>query len=97
VTMLLRSADVLHNFYVPAFRGKMDMVPGMVTYFWFTPTRTGEYEILCAELCGVGHPIMRGFVRVVDEVEYRAWLDQQATFAETQRPIRVGAADQARR
>ena len=55
--MLLRSIDVLHDFYVPEFRAKMDMIPGMVTYFWFTPTRTGEFEVLCAELCGVGHAL----------------------------------------
>ena len=54
VKMLLRSIDVLHDFYVPEFRAKMDMVPGSVTYFWFTPTRTGTFEVLCAELCGVG-------------------------------------------
>jgi cytochrome c oxidase subunit II len=95
VTMLLRSADVLHNFYVPEFRGKMDMVPGMVTYFWFTPTRTGEYEVLCAELCGVGHAIMRGFVQVVEEDEYQAWLEQQTTFAEMSRRTRLGAAEPA--
>ena len=56
VKMLLRSIDVLHDFYVPEFRAKMDMIPGSVTYFWFTPTRTGTFEVLCAELCGVGHP-----------------------------------------
>ena len=66
--MLLRSIDVLHDFYVPEFRAKMDMIPGSVTYFWFTPTRTGSFEVLCAELCGVGHPVMRGSV-VVDERE----------------------------
>ena len=66
--VLLRSIDVLHDFYVPEFRAKMDMVPGMVTYFWFTPTRTGTFEILCFELCGLGHPDMRGVV-VVDEAE----------------------------
>ena len=56
VKMLLRSIDVLHDFYVPEFRAKMDMIPGTVTYFWFTPTRTGTFEVLCAELCGMGHP-----------------------------------------
>ena len=56
VKVLLRSIDVLHDFYVPEFRAKMDMIPGTVTYFWFTPTRTGTFEVLCAELCGVGHP-----------------------------------------
>ena len=48
VKVLLRSIDVVHDFYVPEFRAKMDLVPGMVTYFWFTPTRTGTFEILCA-------------------------------------------------
>ena len=62
VKMLLRSIDVLHDFYVPEFRAKMDMIPGSVTYFWFTPTRTGTFEVLCAELCGQGHAYMRGGV-----------------------------------
>jgi len=79
---LLRSIDVLHNFYVPQFRAKMDMVPGMVTYFWFTPTRTGTYEILCFELCGLGHPEMRGIVVVDEQSDYQAWLDRQTTFAQ---------------
>ncbi len=82
VKMVLRSIDVLHDFYVPEFRAKMDMVPGMVTYFWFTPTRTGEFEILCAELCGTGHAYMRGYVVIEEEDEYLAWLDEQLTFAE---------------
>ena len=60
VKMLLRSIDVLHDFYVPEFRAKMDMIPGSVTYYWFTPTRTGTFEVLCAELCGQGHAFMRG-------------------------------------
>lgn len=81
VKILLRSMDVLHNFYVPEFRGKMDMVPGSVTYFWLTPTRTGTFDILCAELCGVGHPQMRGAVVVAEEAAYQAWLDKQQTFA----------------
>jgi heme/copper-type cytochrome/quinol oxidase subunit 2 len=82
VKMLLRSIDVLHDFYVPEFRAKMDMVPGMVTYFWFTPTRTGTYEVLCAELCGTGHSYMRGTVIVDTEEDYLAWLQTQSTFAE---------------
>jgi cytochrome c oxidase subunit 2 len=82
VKMVLRSIDVLHNFYVPEFRAKMDMVPGMVTYFWFTPTRIGEFEILCAELCGVGHSYMRGYVQIEEEADYQAWLREQQTFAE---------------
>lgn len=82
VKVLLRAVDVLHDFYVPEFRAKMDLVPGAVTYFWFTPTRTGTFEVLCAELCGVGHPQMRGRVVVQEESEYQAWLQQQRTFAQ---------------
>ncbi len=82
VKVLLRSVDVLHDFYVPEFRAKMDMVPGMITYFWFTPTRTGTFEILCAELCGVGHAQMRGTVVVDTEEGYQAWLAEQQTFSQ---------------
>jgi cytochrome c oxidase subunit 2 len=82
VKLLLRAVDVLHDFYVPEFRGKMDMIPGSVTYFWMTPTRTGTFDILCAELCGVGHSQMRGSVVVADEGAYRGWLEKQPTFAE---------------
>lgn len=82
IKVLLRSVDVLHNFYVPEFRAKMDMVPGAVTYFWFTPTRTGSFDVLCAELCGVAHAQMRSKVVVQEEGEYQAWLGQQQTFAE---------------
>jgi cytochrome c oxidase subunit 2 len=82
VKVLLRSVDVLHDFYVPEFRAKMDMVPGMVTYFWFTPTRTGTFDVLCFELCGVGHYAMRAKVVVEDESTYQAWLQEQPTFAQ---------------
>ena len=88
VKVLLRSIDVLHNFYVPEFRAKMDLVPGMVTYMWFTPTRTGTFGILCAELCGVGHAYMRGVVVVEEESDYQAWLQEQRTFAELAAPAR---------
>ena len=79
----MRSSDVLHDFYVPQFRGKMDIIPGMVTYFWFTPIRTGNFEILCAELCGTGHHAMRGNVIVDNDSDYQAWLKEQETFAQT--------------
>ena len=67
VKVLLRSMDVLHNFAVPQFRVKMDLVPGLVTYIWFTPTRTGKFDLLCEELCGVAHFAMRGKVVVEEE------------------------------
>jgi cytochrome c oxidase subunit 2 len=82
VKMALRSIDVLHDFYVPQFRAKMDMVPGMITYFWLTPTREGTFDILCFELCGTGHYAMRGKVVVEEESAYQAWLQAQPTFAE---------------
>jgi cytochrome c oxidase subunit II len=84
VKVLLRSKDVLHNFTVTQFRVKMDMVPGMVTYLWLTPTKTGEYEILCEEMCGMGHFAMRGRVVVDDAGTYQAWLANQRTFAQLQ-------------
>jgi cytochrome c oxidase subunit 2 len=96
VKILLRSVDVLHDFYVPEFRAKMDMVPGMVTYFWFTPTRTGTFEVLCAELCGTNHAFMRGYVVVDTEEDYDAWLLEQMTFAELATPVQVGAAEAIR-
>lgn len=82
IKMVLRSKDVLHDFWVPEIRAKMDMVPGMITYFWFRPTRTGEFEILCAELCGRGHHIMRGIMHIDTQEDFDAWLDSQVTWAE---------------
>lgn len=82
VKMVLRSKDVLHDFYVPEFRAKMDLVPGIVTYFWMTPTLKGDFEILCAELCGVGHHEMRGDVVVGTSAEFDEWLSEQITFGE---------------
>jgi cytochrome c oxidase subunit 2 len=82
VKVLLRSIDVLHNFYVPEFRAKMDMIPGSVTFFWFTPTRIGTFDVLCAELCGSGHAVMRGRVVVATPEEHQAWLQGRRRFAQ---------------
>jgi len=65
--VLLRSKDVLHNFTVPQFRVKMDLVPGTVSKLWFTPTREGRFDILCMELCGIAHYAMRGYVEVLPQ------------------------------
>jgi cytochrome c oxidase subunit 2 len=81
VKVLLRSHDVLHDFYVPPFRARMNIVPGQVTSFWFTPTQVGRYEALCAQLCGVGHFNMRGYVVVEEPPAFQAWLTSQPTFA----------------
>jgi len=77
---LLRAADVLHDFYVPQFRTRMNMVPGLVTTFWLTPTQTGKFEVMCAQLCGLGHSNMRSYVVVEDEASYQAWLARQVSF-----------------
>lgn len=84
VRLVLRSKDVLHNFKVANFRAKMDMVPGQTSYMWFTPTRIGDYDLICAQLCGIGHFAMRGKVRVVEQAEFDEWLTQRQTFAQQQ-------------
>jgi cytochrome c oxidase subunit 2 len=91
VKVLLRSHDVLHDFFVPEFRARMNIVPGQVSTFWFTPTRTGRYEAMCAQLCGVGHPNMRGTVIVEAPQAFEAWLKEQPTFA----ALRTGATPAA--
>ncbi len=81
VKVLTRSNDVLHDFFVPEFRARMNIVPGQVSWFWFTPTRPGRYEAMCAQLCGVGHPRMHAAVVVEDEASYQRWLATQPTCA----------------
>ncbi len=92
VKTLLRSVDVLHDFAVPQFRVKMDLVPGLVTYVWFTPTRTGKFDLLCEELCGTAHFTMRGKVVVEEERAYREWLSGYPTFAQSMAQV-AGNAD----
>lgn len=97
IKVLLRSIDVLHDFYVPEFRAKMDMIPGVVTFYWLTPTRTGTFDVLCAELCGVGHSQMRGKVVVEEQDKNKAWLESQPTFAQLAARSRTAAATDAPR
>ena len=84
VKLLLRSKDVLHNFAVPQFRVKMDLVPGLVTYVWLTPNRTGKFDILCMELCGIAHYTMRGYVVVDEQEDFDIWLAKQQTWSDIQ-------------
>ncbi len=79
---VLRSKDVLHNFTVPQFRVKMDLVPGMTPYIWATMTRTGRFDILCEELCGIGHFAMRGSIVVEEQSAFEDWLESKPTFAQ---------------
>lgn len=93
---VLRSKDVLHNFTVPQFRVKMDLIPGMTPYIWLTATRTGRFDILCEELCGIGHFAMRGAVVVDEQADFDSWLEGYPTFAQVlERPEADTAAGQA--
>lgn len=74
VKVELYSADVLHSFFVPAFRIKRDTVPGMESYVWFQAPETGSYDIFCAEYCGVGHADMVTSIEVLSEEDYATWL-----------------------
>jgi cytochrome c oxidase subunit 2 len=74
VRLIMTSQDVIHSFYVPAFRTKQDVIPGRYTTEWFTPSRVGEYHLFCAEYCGMGHSKMIGRVVVMEPAKYQAWL-----------------------
>jgi len=74
VKLTMTSEDVIHSFYVPAFRVKADVVPGKYTSVWFEATRTGEYHLFCAEYCGTSHAVMGGRIVVMEPAEYERWL-----------------------
>jgi cytochrome c oxidase subunit II len=74
VTLTMTSQDVIHSFFVPAFRVKQDVVPGKYTTEWFRPTRPGEYHLFCAEYCGTNHSRMIGRVVVMEPADYEQWL-----------------------
>ena len=87
VVVTLTSEDVIHSFYLPAFRVKMDAVPGMYTSLWFEPTRAGTYHLFCAEYCGTKHSDMIGSVVVMEPGDYQTWLSRQPT---GQDPVEAG-------
>jgi cytochrome c oxidase subunit 2 len=74
VKMTMTSEDVIHSFYVPAFRVKSDVLPGRYTTVWFRPTRPGRYHLFCAEYCGTKHSAMIGWVTVMEPSRFQAWL-----------------------
>ena len=78
IVVILTSEDVIHSFWVPVLRVKQDAVPGLTIRAWFQATVPGEYELGCAELCGMGHYRMRARVFVHSAAEYDAWAHQQA-------------------
>lgn len=73
----MRSKDVIHAFYIPAFRLQEDVVPGITTHYLATPDRVGDYLAVCNLLCGVGHSLMRTTVHVVTRTQFRAWIKSQ--------------------
>ena len=76
----IKSKDVIHSFFVPQFRMKQDAVPGLTSRMWVSATKPGKFEIACAELCGLGHYRMRGFLEIESPEAFQAWLAK--TFSE---------------
>lgn len=74
IKLMLTTEDVIHSFFVPAFRLKLDVVPGKYSTLWFEPTKPGRYHLFCAEYCGTSHSGMIGWIDVMEAPEYQAWL-----------------------
>jgi cytochrome c oxidase subunit 2 len=74
VDLTLKAVDVIHSFFVPSMRFKQDAVPGLAIHMHFTPIQTGDYEIACAELCGLGHYKMHGMLKVVSQDDFDKWI-----------------------
>jgi cytochrome c oxidase subunit 2 len=74
VKLMLTTEDVIHSFFVPAFRVKLDVVPGKYSTMWFEPTKAGRYHLFCAEYCGTSHSGMIGWIDVMEAAEYQSWL-----------------------
>ena len=74
IKLTMASQDVIHSFFIPAFRIKQDVIPGRYSYQWFTPSKVGEYHLFCAEYCGKDHARMGGKVIVMEPAKYQAWL-----------------------
>ena len=75
IKLLMESQDVLHSFYVPDFRVKMDVIPNRYTQLWFEATKIGEFDILCTEYCGKSHSMMLGKVKVLSQSDYEQWVE----------------------
>ncbi len=91
VRLLLSSQDVIHSFFVPNFRMKMDVVPNRYTESWFEATEPGEYNLFCTEYCGKGHSEMIGKVKVLSEDAYKDWLASAANAGADMTPEEYGA------
>ncbi|HEX9371388.1 MAG TPA: cytochrome c oxidase subunit II [Roseiflexaceae bacterium] len=94
IKLLMTSQDVIHSFYIAAFRVKQDVLPGRYTTIWFQATQAGDYAINCAEYCGTDHAMMGGTVVVMEPAQYEAWLSGGNTAAGPQSPETMAAAGQ---
>jgi cytochrome c oxidase subunit 2 len=94
IVVTLRSKDVIHSFFLPEFRVKQDAVPGMSTRIWFDGNTVGHWEIACAELCGLGHYRMKGFITVEPQEEFDKWLTEQAAQPAEEAPKTTQVAKQ---
>jgi cytochrome c oxidase subunit 2 len=88
VKLILASEDVIHDFFVPAFRVKMDVVPGHYNTMWFRPTKAGHYHFFCSQYCGTNHAVMGGYVTVMEPSDYAAWLSGSSGAEEN--PVAAG-------
>lgn len=74
IKLTMTSEDVIHDFFIPAFRVKKDVVPGMYSFIWFEPTQTGKFHLFCAQYCGTNHAQMTGWIYVMKPTDYEQWL-----------------------
>lgn len=91
VQLTMSSTDVIHSFYVPGFRIKLDVLPNRYTVTWFEATDVGSYDLFCTEYCGTGHSEMIGKVKVVTDSEYREWIDNAGLGGEEVPLVELGA------
>jgi cytochrome c oxidase subunit 2 len=90
IRLVMSSQDVIHSLYVPAFRVKMDVVPGRYAKAWFEATEPGEYDLFCAEYCGTSHSDMIAHVVVHPVGEFETWLEKASNFLDTMSPVDAG-------
>lgn len=87
VIVHLSSFDVIHSFSIPVLRIKQDAIPGLNIPMWFEATKSGQFDIQCAQLCGLGHSRMRGFVTIESEKDFQAWLTEQEEYLDLEEEV----------
>ncbi len=93
ILLIIKSADVLHSFFLPNIRMKQDVVPGMEQFMWFKSRETGQYDIVCAELCGWGHYKMKARATFESNEKFKAWLDEKAAEQEERHAPKAEVAE----